>query len=162
MSRSCGLFDPDVAPDQLGKCRERQQAGAGIFEVLSNPGELGGQCVDDPVVMGGNGVGVGYDTPGSMIRSDSAVALADGVDIMSGPNTAIAEAKSGFLSPDGRYKAFDESAHGYGRVRYPAGVRPRLRRTTFCRAMSRQGMPIRCLAWMPARRRLRRAASRRV
>lgn len=43
------------------------------------------------------------------------LALAGGVNIMVGPNTAIAESKSGFLSPDGRSKAFDDSADGYAR-----------------------------------------------
>jgi acyl transferase domain-containing protein/acyl carrier protein len=43
------------------------------------------------------------------------LALAGGVNIMIGPNTAIAESKSGFLSPEGRSKAFDDSADGYAR-----------------------------------------------
>lgn len=43
------------------------------------------------------------------------VALAGGVNIMIGPNTAIAESKSGFLSPHGRSKAFDDAADGYAR-----------------------------------------------
>ena len=43
------------------------------------------------------------------------LAFAGGVNIMIGPNTAIAESKSGFLSPDGRSKAFDDSADGYAR-----------------------------------------------
>jgi acyl transferase domain-containing protein/NAD(P)-dependent dehydrogenase (short-subunit alcohol dehydrogenase family)/acyl carrier protein len=51
----------------------------------------------------------------SIWNGECAVALAGGVNIMIGPNTAIAESKSGFLSPDGRCKAFDESADGYAR-----------------------------------------------
>jgi acyl transferase domain-containing protein len=51
----------------------------------------------------------------SIWNGECALALAGGVNIMIGPNTAIAESKSGFLSPDGRCKAFDESADGYGR-----------------------------------------------
>ncbi|MGA5462615.1 type I polyketide synthase [Mycobacterium sp. NPDC050041] len=51
----------------------------------------------------------------SIWNGESDLAVAGGVNIMIGPNTAIAESKSGFLSPDGRCKAFDESADGYAR-----------------------------------------------
>lgn len=51
----------------------------------------------------------------SIWNGECAVALAGGVNLMLGPNTAIAESRSGFLSPEGRSKAFDESADGYAR-----------------------------------------------
>ena len=51
----------------------------------------------------------------SIWNGECDLALAGGVNVMVGPNTAIAESKSGFLSPDGRSKAFDESADGYAR-----------------------------------------------
>lgn len=51
----------------------------------------------------------------SIWNGECDLALAGGVNIMIGPNTAIAESKSGFLSPDGRCKAFDGSADGYAR-----------------------------------------------
>ena len=51
----------------------------------------------------------------SIWNGECNLALAGGVNVMIGPNTAIAESKSGFLSPDGRCKAFDESADGYAR-----------------------------------------------
>lgn len=51
----------------------------------------------------------------SIWNGECELALAGGVNIMVGPNTAIAESKSGFLSRDGRCKAFDESADGYAR-----------------------------------------------
>ena len=51
----------------------------------------------------------------SIWNGECKIALAGGVNIMIGPNTAIAESKSGFLSPDGRCKAFDQSADGYAR-----------------------------------------------
>ena len=51
----------------------------------------------------------------SIWNGECEVALAGGVNIIIGPNTAIAESKSGFLSPEGRSKAFDDSADGYAR-----------------------------------------------
>ena len=51
----------------------------------------------------------------SIWNRECEIALAGGVNIMVGPNTAIAESKSGFLSPEGRSKAFDDSADGYAR-----------------------------------------------
>ena len=51
----------------------------------------------------------------SIWSGESELALAGGVNVMLGPNTAIAESKSGFLSPEGRSKAFDDSADGYAR-----------------------------------------------
>lgn len=51
----------------------------------------------------------------SIWNGDCQLALAGGVNIIVGPNTAIAESKSGFLASDGRCKAFDASADGYAR-----------------------------------------------
>lgn len=51
----------------------------------------------------------------SIWNGECNLALAGGVNIMIGPNTAIAESKSGFLSPEGRSKAFDDDADGYAR-----------------------------------------------
>ena len=51
----------------------------------------------------------------SIWSGECELALAGGVNIMIGPNTAIAESRSGFLSPEGRSKAFDDSADGYAR-----------------------------------------------
>jgi acyl transferase domain-containing protein/acyl carrier protein len=51
----------------------------------------------------------------SIWNGESELALAGGVNIMIGPNTAIAESKSGFLSPQGRSRAFDDAADGYAR-----------------------------------------------
>lgn len=51
----------------------------------------------------------------SIRNGECEVALAGGVNVMIGPNTAIAESKSGFLSPEGRSKAFDDAADGYAR-----------------------------------------------
>lgn len=51
----------------------------------------------------------------SIWNGECDLAFAGGVNIMIGPNTAIAESKSGFLSPQGRSRAFDDSADGYAR-----------------------------------------------
>ncbi|ORV47574.1 polyketide synthase [Mycolicibacter engbaekii] len=51
----------------------------------------------------------------SIWNGECELALAGGVNVMIGPNTAIAESKSGFLSPEGRSKAFDDAADGYAR-----------------------------------------------
>jgi acyl transferase domain-containing protein/acyl carrier protein len=51
----------------------------------------------------------------SIWNGECDLAIAGGVNIMVGPNTAIAESKSGFLAPDGRCKAFDQAADGYAR-----------------------------------------------
>ncbi len=51
----------------------------------------------------------------SIWNGECDLALAGGVNIMIGPNTAIAESTSGFLSPEGRSKAFSDSADGYAR-----------------------------------------------
>lgn len=52
----------------------------------------------------------------SLITGESNLALAGGVNIMVTPHLTIAESKGGFLSPDGRSKAFDSRANGYVRA----------------------------------------------
>jgi myxalamid-type polyketide synthase MxaB len=51
----------------------------------------------------------------SIWSGECARALAGGVNLMFGPNYPILMSKGRFLSPDGRCKAFDERANGYGR-----------------------------------------------
>ncbi|MGV8873322.1 MAG: type I polyketide synthase [Rhodococcus sp. (in: high G+C Gram-positive bacteria)] len=51
----------------------------------------------------------------SIWNGESEMALAGGVNVIIGPNTFVAESKSGFLSPDGRCKSFSQSANGYAR-----------------------------------------------
>lgn len=46
---------------------------------------------------------------------ECSIALAGGVNIIITPEYTIAESKGGFLSPDGRSKAFDANANGYAR-----------------------------------------------
>ncbi|PWK11298.1 type I polyketide synthase [Tumebacillus permanentifrigoris] len=52
----------------------------------------------------------------SLITGESNLALAGGINIMLKPELTIAESKGGFLSPDGRSKAFDSRANGYVRA----------------------------------------------
>lgn len=51
----------------------------------------------------------------SLWNGEVPLAIAGGVNVMISPSMSIAESKGGFLSPDGRCKAFDASANGYAR-----------------------------------------------
>jgi acyl transferase domain-containing protein/aryl carrier-like protein len=51
----------------------------------------------------------------SIWNGECSLAIAGGVNTMIAPTMTIAESKGGFLSPDGRCKAFDASANGYAR-----------------------------------------------
>ena len=51
----------------------------------------------------------------SIWNSECELAIAGGANAMIAPTMTIAESKGGFLSPDGRCKAFDASANGYAR-----------------------------------------------
>ncbi|QRO00045.1 alpha/beta fold hydrolase [Archangium violaceum] len=51
----------------------------------------------------------------SLLLGEATLALAGGVSLMSGPESMVAMAKLGALAPDGRSKAFDARANGYGR-----------------------------------------------
>ena len=51
----------------------------------------------------------------SLWNGECSLALAGGANVMIAPTMTIAESKGGFLSPDGRCKAFDAAANGYAR-----------------------------------------------
>ncbi|MDF0531690.1 type I polyketide synthase [Tsukamurella sp. 8F] len=51
----------------------------------------------------------------SIWNGECSMALAGGASVILAPNMTIAESKGGFLSADGRCKAFDASADGYAR-----------------------------------------------
>ena len=51
----------------------------------------------------------------ALIAGDIDMALCGGVNIMIQPNQYVALSRIGMVSPDGRCKAFDASANGYGR-----------------------------------------------
>ncbi|HEU5380162.1 MAG TPA: type I polyketide synthase [Ktedonobacteraceae bacterium] len=51
----------------------------------------------------------------SIWNGECSLAIAGGANAMIAPTMTIAESKGGFLSPDGRCKAFDASANGYAR-----------------------------------------------
>ena len=49
-----GIVGPDLAPDLLGECGERQQVRAGCIEMLSDVRELFGQCIEHAITLGNN------------------------------------------------------------------------------------------------------------
>jgi acyl transferase domain-containing protein len=51
----------------------------------------------------------------SIWNGECSLAIAGGANAMIAPTMTIAESKGGFLSPDGRCKAFDAAANGYAR-----------------------------------------------
>jgi len=51
----------------------------------------------------------------SLLRGESAVALAGGANVMSTPTVYLSMSAAGALAPDGRCKTFDARADGYGR-----------------------------------------------
>jgi acyl transferase domain-containing protein len=51
----------------------------------------------------------------SLWSGESSLALAGGVNLILSPHVTVNFSKAGFMSPDGRCKAFDESANGYVR-----------------------------------------------
>jgi acyl transferase domain-containing protein/acyl carrier protein len=52
----------------------------------------------------------------SLLRGESRLALAGGVNLLISPDSTIAMSKFGAMAPDGRSKAFDASANGYVRA----------------------------------------------
>jgi amino acid adenylation domain-containing protein/non-ribosomal peptide synthase protein (TIGR01720 family) len=51
----------------------------------------------------------------SLWRKDCTVAIAGGANLMLSPGTTVSFSKAGFMSPDGRCRAFDAGANGYVR-----------------------------------------------
>jgi len=51
----------------------------------------------------------------ALLQNECSIALIGGVNVFTSPDYSISESKGGFLSPDGRSKAFDEKANGYAR-----------------------------------------------
>src|SRR6185437_10614637 len=51
----------------------------------------------------------------SLLRGESRVALAGGVNLLVSPDSTIAMSKFGAMAPDGKSKAFDARANGYVR-----------------------------------------------
>jgi hypothetical protein len=64
-SRSCGLLLQICPPDLARVGGEGQQVGAGRLEVLGRVAVRGLEGVDDAVVLGGDGVGVGLVKDGA-------------------------------------------------------------------------------------------------
>jgi len=58
LSRSW-IVGPDLAPDLLGDGGEPEHVRAVLLQVRNNFGQLLGQRLKDPVVLGDNGIGVG-------------------------------------------------------------------------------------------------------
>ena len=55
-----GVVGPDLPPDLAGEGGEGEHVGPGGVEVVGDGGQLASQDVEDPVVLGLHGGGVGW------------------------------------------------------------------------------------------------------